>query len=134
MWRHRLLTESSSEGSAPVEFVFGALFACVLLFGVFEVAFALYGRNVLASSAHEAARAAIELGGTSADADAIARDTIERAAGGLVSGYDVAVATGRTDERLVVRVRVIGRLDAPGPLPIHLPVDLTATATREVPP
>ena len=133
MRRHRLL-RGSEAGSAPIEFVFCAVFACFLLFGVIEVTFALYGRNVVASSAHEAARAAVELGGTGQDAEAIARRTVARAAGNLVQGYEVNVASTRTDDRVVVQVKVTGHLDPPGPLPIRVPVDVTASTQREAAP
>ena len=130
---HRLL-RGNEDGTAPIEFVFCALFACFLLFGVIEVTFALYGRNVVASSAHEAARAAVELGGSGRDAEAIARGTVESAAGNLVNGYDVSVASDTSADRIIVRVRVSGHLDPPGPLPVRIPVDLTATSQRETTP
>ena len=113
--------------------MFGALFVTLLLFGVIEVAFALYGRNVIASSAHEAARAAIELNAIQ-DPATVARSTVERAAGGLIESYDIAVSSARLDERVTVSVRVMGRLDPPGPLPLTIPVDLTATSVRETVP
>jgi Flp pilus assembly protein TadG len=131
MRRHRLLNTNSESGSAPLDFVFGALFVSFLVLAVIELAFSLYGRNVLASSAHEAARAAIELGGSGADGRAIAHETVERAAGGLVSDYEVQLSSERTERRVAVRVRVIGTLDPPGPISIGIPVDLSATAVRE---
>lgn len=133
MWRHRLL-RAKQEGSASIEFVFCAMFACFLLFGVIEVAFAVYGRNVVASSAHEAARAAVELGGNGRDAEAIAHGTVARAAGNLVRGYEVNVASTSSGGRVVVQVQVTGHLDPPGPLPIRLPIDVTATTQRETEP
>lgn len=131
MRRDRLLREDES-GSAPIEFVFAALFCLFLLFAVFEVAFALYGRNVVVSSAHEAARAVVELGATSADGHAVARSTVERAASGVVSDYTVDVGRVTADDRTVIRVAVSARLDSPGPIPITIPVDVMATASREV--
>jgi hypothetical protein len=130
MRRHRLLRRTQT-GSAPIEFVFGALFVCVLLLGIFEISFALYGRNVIASSAHEAARTAIELGGTSGNARWIARETVERAAGGLISDYEVNVTTRRIADRVLVEVHVSGAMDLPGPVPMLIPVDVDASATRE---
>lgn len=124
----------NEDGAAPVEFIFAALFITFLFLGVVEVAFALYGRNVLASSAHEAARAAIELESTPGDAEAIARKTVARSTGALVDGYEVLVASERSDERVVVRVQVAGHLDPPGPLPIRIPIQLTASAVRETRP
>lgn len=132
MWQRRLLSERGERGSAPAEFVFVALFATFLLFGVIEVALALYGRNVVASSAHEAARAAIELHASASRAEAIAHNTVRRSTGSLVEGYEVTVSSQSSNERVVVRVRVRGHLDAPGPLPLRIPVDLSATAAREV--
>jgi Flp pilus assembly protein TadG len=132
--RERRLLTRDDEGSAPVEFVFAALFTTFLLLAVIEVAFALYGRNVLASSAHEAARAAIELGADPAGAEELARSTVQRATGALVSSYEVDVSAARSDDRVTFSVRVAGRLDPPGPLPFEIPVDLTATATRETTP
>jgi Flp pilus assembly protein TadG len=132
MRKRRLLR--NEEGAAPVEFVFAALFATFLLFALIEVAFGLYGRNVVAASAHEAARAAIELGGSAGEAEALARATVRRSAGNLVDDYRVNVGSTRSEERVVVRVQVIARLDPPGPLPMHVPVDLTATAIRETTP
>lgn len=134
MRKRRLLNGGSQEGSAGVEFVFGSLFVSFLLLAVIEVAFSLYGRNVVAASAHEAARAAIELGGGKADAEAVAAATVARSAGTLVDGYDVSVASTRSQERVRVTVRVVGELDPPGPLPVIVPVDLTATSVREIRP
>lgn len=134
MWKRRLLSRLGEDGSAAFEFVFAALFATLLLFGLIEVAFALYGRNVVMSSAHEAARAAVELGAAGADAETVAEETVARSTGSLVEGYSVDVATQRADDRIVVRVRVSGRLDPPGPLPVSVPVSVNATSIREVQP
>ena len=121
----------NEEGSAPIEFVFGVLFVLLLLFGVIEVAFALYGRNVVASSAHEAARAAVEIDASTSEAEALATSVVERSAGNLVEDYTVDVATQRTAERVTVRVLVEARLDPPGPLPVYVPVRMSATSSRE---
>ena len=117
-----------------MEFVFVALFATFLFLGVVEVAFAVYGRNVVASSAHEAARVALELGSSGVDGEAVASHTVERAAGNLIEGYEVAVSSHRSGDRVALTVRVKGAMDPPGPLPIRVPVDLSATAVREVTP
>lgn len=121
---------ASQKGAAPLETIFALVFLLVLSLGVAEVAVALYGRNVALSSAHEGARAAIELGRSPRDGAVIARRTIEGAAGGLVDDLRVAVTTEQMGGDMVVHVRLTGRLSAPGPIPIPLPVDVVATAVR----
>jgi Flp pilus assembly protein TadG len=117
-------------GSAPVETVFALAILLFLVLGTVQVAFALYGRNVVAASAHEGARAAIELGRNPADAIGVARGTVVRSAGGLVEGLRVGVHVDRAGTASIVRVRVTGRLKALGPVPLPLPVDTVATSTR----
>ena len=131
MRQRRLLERRNEVGAAPVEFIFTVIFTLLLLFGVVEVAFALYGRNVLASSAHEAARSAVELRAGMGDAEALAHNVVARSTGALVEGYEVDVSSVKTGERVIVRVTVAGQLDPPGPLPVKIPVRLTATAMRE---
>lgn len=127
-----MLTMCSDErGSAPVEAVFSMVLILVLALGIVEVALALYGRNVVAASAHEGARRAVELGRSAEEASALARSTVERSAGGLVNHMRVAVQTTPADERATVTVRVTGLLDVPGPLPALIPVTATATATTQ---
>jgi hypothetical protein len=124
----------NARGSAPVETVFALSILLFLVLGVVEVAFALYGRNVVAASAHEGARAAVELGRGPSDAVAVARRSVLRLAGGLVEGIriHVEVQSSSTGER--VRVRVTGRLRPFGPVPLPLPVDAVATSARNLPP
>jgi Flp pilus assembly protein TadG len=121
-------------GSAAVETVFALAILLFLVLGTVQVAFALYGRNVMAASAHEGARAAIELGRSPADAIVVARRTVARSAGGLVEGLRVGVAIQRTGAGSLVRVRVRGWLKALGPVPLSLPVDAVATSTRNTAP
>jgi Flp pilus assembly protein TadG len=121
-------------GSAPVETVFALAILLFLVLGTVQVAFALYGRNVVAASAHEGARAAIELGRNPADAIGVARRTVFRSAGGLVEGLRVGVRVDRAGAASFVRVRVTGRLKALGPAPLPLPVDTVATSTRHTAP
>jgi Flp pilus assembly protein TadG len=121
-------------GSAPVETVFALAILLFLVLGTVQVAFALYGRNVVAASAHEGARAAIELGRNPADAIGVARRTVVRSAGGLVEGLRVGVRVDRAGAASIVRVRVTGRLKALGPVPLPLPVDTVATSTRHTAP
>ncbi|HYI46479.1 MAG TPA: TadE family protein [Actinomycetota bacterium] len=119
-------------GSAPVESIFAIVFILFLALGVIEVAFALYGRNVVMSSAHEGARAAVEYGRDPQQAAAIAEDTVRRAAGALVSDLRVAVSTTSSGGTSTVRVRVQGLVDPFGPVPFTMPVDTLVSATREV--
>lgn len=118
-------------GSAVVETSFALLLVLFLVLGSMEVAFALYGRNVVLSSAHEAARAAVELGRLPDEAEALAAATVERSAGGIVDGLVVDVGMSRTDV-LTVRVRVRALVDPWGPIPYRMPVTADATATREL--
>ena len=121
-------------GSAPIETVFAVGILLLLALGTVQVAFALYARNVMAASAHEGARAAIELGRSPADAIAVARRTVVRSAGGLVEGLRVGVTIQSTGTDSVVRVRIRGWLKALGPVPLPLPVDAVATSTRNTAP
>ncbi len=91
----------------------------------------LYGRNVVQASAHEGARAVVELHTDPQAASTVARETIERAAGGLVQDLQVDAALRRSGTRTFVEVRVQGRLKGFGPVPVSLPVVATAVATRE---
>lgn len=128
MRQHRLLTE---RGSAPLEATFAIVFILFLVLGTVEVAFALYGRNVVMSSAHEGARAAVEYGRSPEEAAAIARDTVRKAAGSLVDDLRVSVGVGDPTQPSVIRVRVQGTVDAFGPVPFPMHVDAVATAQRD---
>jgi hypothetical protein len=122
--------DASEEGAAPLEAIFAIVFLLLLSLGVVQVALALYGRNVAISSVHEAARAAIELGRNPDEGAAIAQRTVERAAGGLVDDLRLAVVIEDLGGEEIVRVRLTGRLSAPGPIPVPLPLDVVATAVR----
>jgi Flp pilus assembly protein TadG len=125
------LLNRNQRGSAPLEAIFSIALLLVLVFGLIQVAFVLYGRNVVMSSAHEGARAAVELGGSTAEAAAVATSTVRSATGDLVEGLDVDVAVTRTEERAVVSVSVSGSLDAFGPVPVTVPVSVSATSVRD---
>lgn len=108
------------------------LFIVFIVLGSIEVAFALYARNVVASAAHEGARAAIEVNRSLGDAAEIAQRTVARAAGGLVS--ELAVHTdittspegiGRSNVTVRAELRVLG------PIPVTIPVRLTARASGQ---
>lgn len=122
--------EVSEKGAAPLESIFAIVFLLLLCLGVAEVALALYGRNVAMSSAHEGARAAIELGRSPHEGAVIAQRTVERAAGGLVDKLRVSVVREQVGSDEIVRVRLTGHLSVPGPIPVPLPVDVVATAVR----
>jgi Flp pilus assembly protein TadG len=126
----RLLTTGSQRGSSPVEVVFAMAVLLLLTLGVMEVALALYGRNVVLSSAHEGARAAVELGTSSSDAARIANETVRRSAGGLISQTSVEVALDEVAGRVHARVNVSGVLTAFGPIPLRVPVSAAAHASR----
>ena len=106
----------------------------LLVLGVIEVAFALYGRNVVLSSAHEGARAAVELGRDPSDAIAVARRVVAQSAGGLVDELDVDVGIADNDRSVVVVVDVSGLIRSWGPVPLPVPVSVRATASRDAAP
>lgn len=122
---------ASEEGSAAVESVFSMFFLMFLVVGVIQVALVLYGRNVVATAAHEGARSAIELGRDPSSAAAIAEKTIVAEAGGIAERISVDVTLERSEERVAARVRVHARLQALGPLPVSLPIATVATASRD---
>ncbi|MGH2747882.1 MAG: TadE/TadG family type IV pilus assembly protein [Actinomycetota bacterium] len=124
--------KSSERGSAPVEASFAIVILMLLALGVMEVALALYGRNVLISSAHEGARAAVERGRDPREADAIARRTVESAAGGLIDDLEVSVVEQQVGFISVIRVNVSGVVNSFGPVPLPIPVSTNASATREM--
>lgn len=103
----------------------------ILVLGVIEITFTLYARNVLMASAHEGSRAAIELGRTSGEAEAIATETVTRATGGLVENLDVDVLTQTVGSRETVTVLVRGSARAIGPVPFPIQVSARSTSSRE---
>jgi TadE-like protein len=134
LWRNGLLRSRSERGSAPVEAIFAIIFIIVLVLGAIQVAFVLYGRNVVASSAHEAARALIELEADPAHAEVTARTTVTRATGELVGDLRVTAAVATTGETATATVTVSGVLRPLGLLPISVPVTSTASTSRETAP
>lgn len=123
-----MLARLDERGAAPLEMIFAIIFLMTLSLGVTQVAFTLYARNVVAASAHEGARAALERGRTNAEADTIVRDVVAQATGRLIKELDVQVATGRLGARRFVTVRVEGVVTEFGPVPIPFPLSSTATA------
>ena len=124
----------SERGSAAVESVFAVVFLIFMALAVTQVGLALYARNVISSSAHEAARAAIELGRDPQDAVAVAQRTVRSAAGGLVGDIAVEVTTRPAGESSLVVVQVAGRVRSLGPIPLPVPVKTQASSTMEAPP
>ncbi|MDQ3767552.1 MAG: pilus assembly protein [Actinomycetota bacterium] len=124
----------SERGSAPLETVFAIALMLFLVLGAIEVVWALYGRNVLMSSAHEGARAALELGRSPSDAVAIATRSIEQSTGALVDDLYVGVSTETLDDRSLVRVEVSGVIVPWGPVPVPIPVETAATVSRSADP
>lgn len=129
----RSVTGSVSErGSAAVDAAFSIVVLVFFTLGIIGVALALYGRNVLIASAHEGARAALERGTEIGEAGDIARETVRRAAGGLIDDLRVSVTVGEFSGREHLRVAVSGRISVLGPVELPITVNATASATREV--
>jgi Flp pilus assembly protein TadG len=126
-----VLRKDAETGSAAVESVFSIALLMLMVLGVVEIAFTLYARNVIAASAHEGARAAVERGRTAAEARAIAEDTVRRSAGGLVDDLAVEVTTRPAADRAVVNVVVSGTVRPFGPVPLPLRLRSQATMIGE---
>lgn len=102
------------------------LLLLVLVLAVIQVGSFLYVRNVVRASAHEGARAALELGRTPAQAASAAEQTVRRAVGGVVEGIQV-----RTDSRSVdgvAEITVLVRADVRGFGPFPVPARMEAVA------
>lgn len=119
-------------GAAPLEATFAIVLLMFLALGVIQVGFVLYARNVVAASAHEGARAAIERGTSRDDAAAIAQDVVKRAAGGLVDGLEVVVGADERGDELTVVVQVSGIVTDLGPIPFPVPLSSRATASTDL--
>lgn len=115
-----------------VESIFGMTMLLFLALGTIQVALTLYARNVVQAAVHDGSRAVVEIRGSSSDAEGVARAVIERSAGSLLEGLDVETSVLETADRFVVRVRATGKLAAPGPIPIDLPITVGSTSTREI--
>lgn len=125
------LSYRSEKGGAPIEATFAIVLLMLLALGVIQVGLVLYARNVVAASAHEGARAAIERGTSRSDAAAIAQDVVRRASGSLVDDLDVQVGADERGDELIVVVRVSGVVTDLGPIPFPVPLSSTATAATD---
>lgn len=128
MWQRRLLNE---RGSAPVESVFAISMVLLLALGIIQVALTLYARNVVLASAHEGARAAVELGRSLDEAEQVAAAAVADAVGGLTSDVDVEVAAVRLQKQDRFEVVVRASLKDVGIVP--LPISVTARANSSRP-
>jgi TadE-like protein len=120
-------------GNAPIQAIFAIAFFMLLAMGVVQVVMLLYARNMVAASAHEGARAALELGRNPRSADQIARATIRDSTGSLLDGVDVDVMIQGAGGRSVVVVDVSGRLSYPGLFPFSPSITARASASKEIP-
>lgn len=130
VWVRRLLTRGE-DGSAVVGSVFSIIFVLVLALGAIEVAFTLYARNTFMAAVHDGARAAVEIDGSPGDARAVARAVIGRGSGDLVDDLRVDTATSTFGDRTRISVTAAGMLRPPGPLPVSISIETTASTSRE---
>jgi hypothetical protein len=121
-------------GSAAVETTFALLICLVLVLGTIEVALSLYARNVVLSAAHEAARAAVEVGSDANAASIAAEQTVQRAAGGLIRGLDIRVSIREMAESRAALIRLSATVVPPGPLPFPFRIDAVGRAAQGAPP
>lgn len=128
MRKYRLLADPS--GSATIESVYAIVAIMVLVIGAVQVALSLYARNVVLSSAHEGARAAIESGRGPGDAAEIARWMVERSAGSAVDILSVDTTERVTADEYQVDVSVRAEIAPLGPIPLTIPVSARASAGR----
>jgi Flp pilus assembly protein TadG len=122
----------SERGSAVVESIFGIAMLLFLAVGTIQVALTLYARNVVQAAVHDGSRAVVEVGGAHGDAETVARSVIEQSAGSLLDDLDIETSVDSGSDRVIVHVRATGRLVAPGPIPIELPITVGSTSSREV--
>lgn len=111
-----------------MESSFALVFLLTLLLGTVQVVFALYSRNAVQAAAYEGARSAIDRGAAERAAVRAAHNAVARTAGGLVEHLEVAVGRSPIAGGTMVTVEVIARLRPIGPLPMHLPISVTAHA------
>jgi Flp pilus assembly protein TadG len=125
------MLKRGERGSILVESTFAILVLMGIGLSVVQVALSIYASNVVADSAHQGARAALERDARSEDASAAARSWVEGAAGKLVQDLDISTTVSRQGDLSVVRVIVTGTIRPLGPLPISIDVEEVATVTRQ---
>lgn len=125
-------TTQGQDGAAVVEITFAILFIMFLSLGVVQVALTLYARNVVAASAHEGARTALERGRDHGEAVLIARQVVQSATGRLVDDLEVDLSSRRTGNEVAVTVVVTGVVDRIGPVPVPVPLRAIATARSNI--
>lgn len=125
---------TSQRGAAPLDAVVAIGLLMILSLGAIQVALTVYAHNAVSASAYEGARVAAEIGTSMSDAHEVAAQMVQTSVGGMVEDARISVSTTRTPEGELVRVAVIGRQRAFGPIPVRLPVSAEATSLREVPP
>lgn len=120
-------------GSAPLDAIVGTMILMLIALGAIQVALAVYARNAVRSSAYEAARVAAEVGGSGREAEVIAARAVTRSAGKLVERVRISVARRRSPEGAVLRVEISARQRPIGPIPISLPIRVSASSLLEDP-
>ncbi len=130
MWQRRLLNE---RGSAPVESVFAIALVLFLALGIIQVALTLYARNVVLASAHEGARAAVELGRSLHEAEQVAAAAVSDAVGGLATDIDVEVTEVTLEQQDRFDVVVRASLKDVGIIPLPISVTARASSSRPSP-
>lgn len=122
----------SERGSTLVETIVGMSLLLVIAIGTIQVATLLYARNVIRSSAHEIARAAIERGVARTDAVEFGGRLLGDSLGGMIDDLQVDVDSAGTGAQRIVTAHVATVVQPVGPLPISVPVEsvvyLRATA------
>lgn len=117
---------SEERGSSTLESVFAIVLLMLLALGTMQVSFLLYARNVVRSSAHEAARVAIERGADDSEARTTAVRMVEGAVGGMVGDVHSHLERDHSMGRRSVVVVVRTVIRPAGPIPIQVPIRSTA--------
>lgn len=125
---------SSQRGAAPLDAVIGITLLMVLSLGAIQVALTVYAYNAATASAYEAARAAAEIGADHSHARLVAQRMVATTARGLIDDPRVSVSIERAAEGPVMRVGVVGRQRAIGPIPVSFPIRAEASTLLEGPP
>lgn len=125
------MLKPDERGSLLVESTFAIVMLMGIALSVVQVSLSLYASHVIADSAHQGARAALELGASRDDATSVARAWVEKAAGKIVRDLDVSATVAQRGDLSIVKVVVSGTIEPLGPLPLRLHVEEEATVTRQ---